>query len=180
MTTLVNVLEQLIEDLRSSNLDNKIEAIQYIGDEAQYKFLAPNLLDMLSVENDIDVLNALALCLGRLGVNEAVPILMGYIRNPDFKNLRGSFIYALLDLDCDEYFMDFVKMICDGNFEVYDHSFLVFESIVDEADYAQKLEAIEILENQKAIEISKFQSEPSQFDRINYIVDALEILRESI
>lgn len=180
MTGLVNVLEQLIEDLRSSNLDNKIEAIQYIEEEARYKFLVPVLLDMLSIENDISVLNALALCLGKLGVNDAVPILMGYIRNPDFKNVRGSFIYALLDLDCDEYFLDFVKMICDGDFEVYDHSFLVFESIVDEASYAQKLEAVEILENQKAFEISKFNGKPSQFDRINYIVDALKILRESI
>jgi hypothetical protein len=176
MTKYVNVLEQLIEDLGSSDLRNKIEAIVYIGEEVQYIELVPKLLDMLSTEDDINVLNALAITLGKLRCNEAVPILMGHIRNPVFKNTRGSFIYALLDLDCREYFLEFVMMMCEGDFEVFSHSFMVFESVVDDITYDMKIEAKKILENQQKIELSKPESKYPQYERINYINDALELL----
>jgi len=179
MTNFMSVNEQLMKDLESKNLENKIEAIQYIKEE-KYILFVPKLLKMLSTEENINILNDLALCLGKFKINEAVPILMGYIKNPEFQNIRGSFIYALLDLDCEEYFLDFVKMICDGDFEVYDHSFLVFESIIDDAKYDQKIEALKILQNQKEIEMLKSKSEYPQFDRINYINDALEILKTSL
>ena len=176
----MDIIDLLNKDLNSFNIDDKIKAIQYIGEEGKYKNLAPRLLEMLCLEKDLNLLNELALCLGKLGVNKAVPILMEYIRNPDYENVRGTFLYALLDLECDEYFLDFVNLMCIGNFEVYNHSFLILESIVDNVDYAQKIEAIRILENQKIIEFSKNQGEPSRFDRINYIVDALQLLRSLI
>lgn len=171
----MNVFEQLIKDLESSNLDNKIEAIEYIR-EIQNKDLTPRLLNMLSNEDDINVLNALALCLGNLQINEAVPILMDYIKDPDFKDKIGSFIYALVDLECKAYFLDFVKMICEGSFEVFSHSFLVFESIVDDVSFDVKFEAKGILEKQQKIELSKPESKYPQYERINYINDALELL----
>jgi hypothetical protein len=176
----MDIIDQLNKDLNSSNINDKIDAIQYIAKENKYKYLTPKLLEMLCIEKDINVLNELALCLGKLGVNNAVPILMEYIRNPDYEDIRGTFLYALLDLDCDEYFLDFVKLMCVGNFEVYNHSFSIIESIIDDVDYAQKIEAIEILENQKILELSKNQGKLSRFDRINYIVDALQLLRSLI
>ncbi|WP_373522514.1 HEAT repeat domain-containing protein [Aquiflexum sp.] len=171
----MNSFEALIEDLESSILEKKIETIKYIG-EVQYKEFEPILLKLLSNEEDINVLNALALSLGKLECNEAVPILMNYIRNPKFKNTRGSFIYALLDLDCREYFLDFARMICEGDFEVYSHSFSIFESIVDDVSYELKFEAKKILERQQKIELTKTESKYPQYERINYINEALELL----
>jgi hypothetical protein len=170
----MNAFEQLIEDLESSEIDKKIKAIEYIEDKCYD--LVPKLLDMLTNEDDINVLNALALCMGRLRINEAVPIIMGYIKNPDFKDKNGSFIYALLNLECRTYFLDFVKMMCEGNFEVFNHSFLIFESIIDDVNYELKFEAKEILEKQQKIELSKPQSKYPQYERINYINDALILL----
>ena len=86
---------------------------------------------MLLKEKESNVLNTIALCLGKLKINDAVPILMEFIINPDFKNKRGSFIYALLGLDCKKYFLVFVNLMCEGDFEVFTHSFMVFETILD-------------------------------------------------
>jgi HEAT repeat protein len=177
MSYYEKTLRKLINDLGSSDLSKRIEAIRTVGKSRRFKELAPNLSNMLSVESDINVLNELALSLGKLKYHEAVPKLMKYVNNPDFSSRRGTFIYALQSLDCREYFLDFVKMICDGNFEVFSHSLSVLESIIDKVSYELRLEGKKILENQKKIELSRPVSEYPQFDRIRFIEEALDLLK---
>lgn len=162
----------------TKNLDGRLYAIESLIEKGGEKEIV-DLMELFKVENEITVLNKIAMGFADLKVNQSVQLLMDYIKNPNFKDKRGTFIYALQDLDCKNYFLDFAEMICTGNFEVYDHSYLVLESIVPEVDDNQKFEAIQILEKQKLIELSKSKSKHPQFDRINYINEALELLKET-
>lgn len=166
-------------EILPKDLTEKFSLIEKLIDKGGKNSIV-DLMELFKCEGDIVILNKIAKGFAKLNADLAVPLLMSYIRDPSYEDKRGTFIYSLIDLDCKDYFLDFVDMICFGNYEVYDHSFLVFESIVDEVGYNQRLKAIEILENQKSIEALNAKSAYPQFDRINYINDALEILRLSL
>lgn len=133
-------LEEKIEELKSSNLEEVENAIRELG-KAEYKRAVPISMNMLSEEKDINLKNALALSLGDLKADEAVPLLMKLIRDPENENKRGSFVYALQNLDCREYLSDFVEMICTGNYEVCVHAYDIFGSIIDDTSFSKKMEA---------------------------------------
>lgn len=169
--------EEKVKVLRSSNPDVVENVIRELGHSKDRRAI-PILMNMLSNEKDVNLQNALALSLGDLKADEAVPLLMEIIKNPENKNRRGSFVYALQNLDCREYFSDFVDMICTGNFEVCSHAYEIFESIVDDASFSKKLEAKQLLKVQKQIELAKPPSRHPKYDRIHFINDALKILEE--
>jgi HEAT repeat protein len=169
--------EENISALKSSDLEKVEKAIIELGHSKDEKAI-PILIDMLSMEEDINIKNALALSLGNLRANEAVPLLMKLIKDPENKNRRGSFVYALQNLDCKEYFLDIVDLICTGSYEVYDHALTIFESLVDEASYNDKLIASEKLRAQEKIELAKTPSKRPEYDRIQFIKDALALLED--
>jgi hypothetical protein len=166
-----------IEYLKSTDLDKVRATIRELGYSGDKKAI-PVLMDMLVKEKNIRLKNALALSLGDLGANEAVPLLMELIKDPENKSKRGSFVYALQNLDCKEYFIDFVEMICDGNYEVCSHALDIFESLVDDASFSNKLIAKEKLKAQEQIELAMPPSKHPQYDRIHFIRDALKSLED--
>jgi HEAT repeat protein len=170
-------VEENIRVLKSSDLEKVEAAIRELGN-SEDKRVIPILMQMLSVEKDINIRNALALSLGDLRANEAVPLLMSLVKDPKNENKRGSFVYALLNLDCKEYFLDFAEMICTGNYEVYSHALDIFESLVDDASFNEKLEAKKILESQQRVELTRPPSKHPKYDRIHFINDALKILED--
>jgi HEAT repeat protein len=169
--------EEKIKALKSSDLEKVEETIRELGN-SEDKRAIPILMGMLAQEKDINLKNALALSLGDLKADEAVPLLMRLIKDPENENKRGSFVYALQNLECREYFLDFVEMICTGNYEVYSHAFDILESLIDNASFSNKLEAKKMLENQKQIELTKPPSKHPKYDRIHFINDALKILED--
>lgn len=170
-------IEEVILDLKSQNLETVENAIKELG-QLKDKRVIPVLMKMLSVEKNIHIKNALALSLGKLGANDAVPLLMKLIKDPENKNKNGSFIYAMQNLDCKEYFLDFTEMICTGDYEVYDHSLMVFETIVDDASFSDKLLAKERLKRQEQIELARPPSKHPKYDRIHFIRDAIKLLED--
>lgn len=164
-----------IEELKSSDLDrvrNSIRELGYSGDRRA----VPVLMEMLSKEKSIGLKNALALSLGDLGADEAVPLLMSLIKEPEYENRRGSFVYALRNLNCRRYFLDIVDLICTGHYEVYHHALDIFESIVDNVSYEEKVMARERLQMQEQIELLLPPTKNPKYDRIHFLRDALKLI----
>jgi HEAT repeat protein len=170
-------LEEKLEVLKSSDLEKVEKTIRELGN-SEDKRAIPILMGMLAREKDIHLKNALALSLGDLRAHEAVPLLMTLIKDPSNENMRGSFVYALRNLQCKEYFLDFVEMICTGNFEVYSHALDLVESVIDDVSFSDKLEAKKMLENQKQKELAKPPTRHPKYDRIHFINDALKMLQD--
>jgi HEAT repeat protein len=133
-------------------------------------------MNMLTKEKSTRLRNALALSLGDLQANETVPLLIKFIKDPENESKRGSFVYALQKLDCKEFFLDIVDLICTGDYEVYDHAHTIFESLVDDVTYNEKLLAKKKLKNQEQIELAMPPSKHPQFDRIHFVREALKLL----
>lgn len=169
--------EENISKLRSGDLVQAQHAAKELG-RSKDKRAISILMDMLSKEGNNSLMNALALSLGELKADEAVPLLMELIKKPELKNKRGSLVYSLRNLDCREYFIDVVEMICSGNYEVCDHALDIFESLVDEASFENKLTAKEMLKKQELIEMALPPSKHPKYDRIHFVRDALRALED--
>lgn len=61
--------------------------------------------------------DAAAISLSEMGVQEAVPLIMELVLHPDNETSRGSLIFSLWKLDCEQYFLDFMEIVCYGNYE---------------------------------------------------------------
>jgi HEAT repeat protein len=80
-----------IQELESTDPDkvrNTVRTLGYSGD----KRAIPILMEMLLRESNIRLKNSLALSLGDLQADEAVPILMSLVKAPENRNKRGSFL----------------------------------------------------------------------------------------
>jgi HEAT repeat protein len=133
-------------------------------------------MEMLSDNKNILLRNMLALSLSDLKADEAVPLLMKLIKEPENVNRRGTLVYALQNLHCREYFADFVTMICTGNYEVSCHAYELFEALADDVRYDEKLDAKKMLEAQQQIELLAPSSINPAYSRLWFIEDALDIL----
>ncbi len=167
--------EENIRALNSLNPEEVRSAVQELGYSEDMRAV-PVLIEMLSKTDDINIKNSIAISLGDLGATEAVPVLIEFIKAPENKSRNGSFVYALQNLDCKEYFSDIVEMICTGGYEVYHHALDIFESLVDDATYGEKLLAKERLEAQEKIELAIPPSKHPEYDRIHFVKDALRLL----
>jgi hypothetical protein len=66
--------------------------------------------------------------------------------------------------------------MCTGDYEVYDHAFTIFESMVDDISYGEKFMARNKLDRQEQIELTHAPGTDPKYDRIHFIRDAIKLL----
>ena len=167
--------DENLNALKSQDAEEVERAIRNLGESSDQRAI-PFLLDMLLKEHNDNLRNVIALSLGSLKADDAVPILIQLVKKPELKNKRGSLVYALQNLDCKNYFIDIVELICDGNYEVCNHALDIFESLVDEISYSEKLLAKQRLSEQEQIELALPPSKHPKYDRIHFVRDALKMI----
>ncbi|MES2837736.1 MAG: hypothetical protein V4667_09445 [Bacteroidota bacterium] len=175
-----NEVIQIINYLKKPNLseDEIVEALQGFGSTGD-KTAIPYLINEL---NNFESLswkkrNAIAISLGELGADEAVPMIMDVIKNEKYKNYNGSFLYAmkLKPLNCKDYFLDFIELLCTGDMEIRESAVDLIEMFYKEIDTKTKIEARQILSKHKIlIELSKKPRE--QYDTLGYIEHIQDLL----
>lgn len=142
--------------LKTPNLEESeiVNAIRAIGDTND-KSAVPYLMDMLvDLNNSGYVLQTVAISLGKLKADEAVPHIIDYVRKNEFNDIRGGFLYALLNLNCKNYFIDFIDLFCNGSFNVSEISYLLIEKYYLEEEKEELVKAYEKLELKK-VELNK-------------------------
>jgi len=143
-----DIIEYLVNN---PNLEEPaiVNAIRAIGDTND-KLAIPYLMDMLvNIDNSGYILQTVAISLGKLKVDAAVPYIMNYVRKDEFKEIRGGFLYALIKLNCKKYFIDFIDLFCNGSFNVRELSYLLIEKYYLEEDKDELLKAYKKLESKK-------------------------------
>jgi HEAT repeat protein len=84
--------------------------------EARCTEAIPFLKELL-VSQTGRIRDAAAISLSEMEAQEAVPLIMELILHPDNETTRGSLIFSLWNLDCEQYFLDFVDIVCYANYE---------------------------------------------------------------
>lgn len=162
-----------LTQLESGDIDKVELALSSIVSEGN-KEAIPYLLQTLRSTEDADIRNAIALALSDLQAHEAVAALLEIIKNPKHKGFTGTLLYALQNLDCKDYFLDFIHILGEGTFENSEMALGLIEKYADDVDYGVRLEAINTLKSFKKGQSPEFAS--SKYDNLHYIEHALKLL----
>jgi len=102
---------KLINDLDSPDPRESNDAAVELADSDASEAI-PHLLRILD-QGDSRKIGAIAYALGELKVEESKAKLIALARDPKTRGNRGSLIYALMNLSCDEYMIDIVDFSVD-------------------------------------------------------------------
>jgi HEAT repeat protein len=167
---------QLIKALTNQDLISaKVKDLAYFDDKRAVPFLISLFQDDTYSRQ---VHNAAAICLRDLRAHEAVPAIMDYVNDPKTLGYHGTFLWALWELDCIEYFERFVEIIGDGNFECRNMAFCLVEGYTTQVDDNVRRRSIESLIAARLLWELDDNSEgdyDNWHNRIDFIDGALEL-----
>ena len=123
--------------------------------------------------------NAIAMALGNLGADEAVPLLMKIVMDKSYWGCNGSILYAIAikPLQSKEYFLDFIVLVCNDSIEIRISAYDLIEHYSLEVDDAIIIKSLEILEENKATIINENKPRQSD-DKLSYINEVENDLRK--
>ncbi len=127
---------------------------------------APHLLRILFRE-EFATINAVAYALGELKVQGAKSKLISLVGDPRTKGHRGSFLYALLSLDCRDDYPEIVKFLFDDYFEVRQKAAMILEQIIPhQADVLLAMSREGLQES-----LGAMPSDDERFDQVKNVYD---------
>jgi len=86
------------------------------------------------MEDRIDFLNSYAIFISDNNINAAIPIIINKIKSGKFKGFLGTLVYALEELDIQDYFFDILDFSIINGYEVFEMSLCLFDKIIDQID----------------------------------------------
>jgi hypothetical protein len=93
------------------------KAIKSLKNENLYQEDKEELLRFFIVTRSSAIRNQIAFMLSDVKFNKAIPFIIDKINEKDLCHNNGSLVYALENLDVKDYFIEFIKMICDWEYE---------------------------------------------------------------
>lgn len=133
-------------DLVNENQIDKMIQLFHEMDREEYQYVRDKLLEELGHTKNKKHRNTIAIVLGDLGCNEAVPIMVDLINMSENKNGIGTLLYALQSLDCEGKIKDILPILSDGNFEVKYNMYQLFLEKAGNMSREEQLECLDIIE----------------------------------
>jgi hypothetical protein len=109
------------------------------------------LLRFFVVTKSSVVRNQIALILSDAKFNKAIPTIIDKIKEKELSSNNGSLVYALENLDVKEYFIEFVKMICELEYEPRYQAYEIVNKVYREISGEIKDEALAILQEKRIL-----------------------------
>ena len=162
----INIYERLKTDLENEDYSSLEHAFANL-DEDRIAKLEDFLLEIFKNSSNINLLHELALFFKSKKVHKAAPFLISKITSPEYQNKNGTFLYALIDIDCKDYYKEIIPFIANGDYESREMAVFILEAIVDKLDDKEKSEAISMLKSLP----SPSRNKPWVDDSINLLSD---------
>jgi hypothetical protein len=133
------------------------------------------LLDLFLVTRNTLIRDWIAMIFADTQFHEAVPYIIQKINDPKSRGNTGTLVHALGDLDCKEYFLDIVNVICTQAYEPSLWAYDIVEEYADDISYPTRLQALQLLENARpAAEAASGNDADKKLEFINGAVELLK------
>jgi len=139
---------KIIQELLSQ--EDSEEAIQRITSIAKNKDTSQKhlLIKLLETTDDHELRNQAAIALSELGDDRSVEPLIQAIMDPGTSGSRGTFLFALENLDYILHIEHIIPFIGDTSLEVCAQSFMLLEQLKDRLSDEQILTCEQVIEHQ--------------------------------
>ncbi len=133
------------------------------------------LLRFFSATKDNTIRNCIALFFADLQYNEAVPYIIKKINDKSLFNYTGTLIYALGNLDSQKYFLTFIKVICEHEYESRLGAYDIVEKYTGKISNITRQKALIILEDHKLKEREK-ENTKYENSKLHFIEATINLL----
>jgi hypothetical protein len=134
-----------------------------------------DLKEIFMAINNPLLFNQIAFMLGDLKCNDAVPLIIKKINQKDNYGRNGSLVYSLEDLNCVEYFLSIIDILCTQDYECRISALYIIEKYTDEISEITRAKAIEKLNEVIENEDVKLNSNEKN-SLFHFIKEAIHIL----
>lgn len=135
------------------------------------------LLGIFQITKNSLIRDRIALIFADLNYNEAVPYIIKKATDKNLIGNNGTLIFSLEDLDTKKYFITFIKIICEQDYEARLLAYNIVEKYADSIEKSIKKKALKILQERR---IEEQQTEESEYnDSVLHFINATEALLTS-
>lgn len=142
---MTNYIRSLIDN---NAIDSIVEICRQMEIE-ELQRVKKDFIQELCNTDEIKHRNTIAMVLSDLQCDEAVDVLVDLINDPENKNCRGTFIYALQELNSEKVIKDLLHILFDGNLEVKCNMYDLFLKKFSSMSEDEKSECIDIIAREK-------------------------------
>lgn len=120
--------------------------------------------------------NQIAFIFSDAKFNKAIPFIIDKINDKDLSHCNGSLVYALEDLDVKEYFIDFIKMVCEMEYEPRYQAYEIVQKFAPAISKEVREKALKLLEErQLLLQTKSADREPGS--TLNFVEQTIELIQ---
>lgn len=142
---MTNYIRSLID---KNAIDSIVEICRQMEIE-ELQRVKKDFIQELCNTDEIKHRNTIAMVLSDLQCDEAVDVLVDLINDPENKNCRGTFIYALQELNSEKVIKDLLHILFAGNLEVKCNMYNLLLKKFSNMSEDEKSECIDIIAREK-------------------------------
>jgi hypothetical protein len=131
------------------------QAIKKINIENLNEDDKEELIKIFEVTNNSHIRNQLALIFADLNYNKAVPYIIRKINDRKIFNYIGTLVYSLEGLDVKIYFLTFIRVICEHEYEARISAYSIVEKFAASISKTTRKKALQVLNYHHVVEEQK-------------------------
>ncbi|SHN45143.1 hypothetical protein [Chitinophaga sp. CF418] len=120
--------------------------------------------------------NQIAFIFSDANFNKAIPFIIDKINDKNLSHNNGSLVYALENLDVKEYFIDFIKMVCEMEYEPRYQAYEIVQKFAPTISKEVREKALKLLEERQMLLQAKSADTESD-SPLNFVEQTIELLQ---
>ncbi len=157
---MTNELSNAINSINIDNLDEEDKA---------------DLLRIFMATENAGVRNRIAMQFADLRYQKAVPYVVEKINDPAIRHCTGTLLYALDSLDAAPYFLTFIRVLSEHEYESRYGAHILVEKYADSISATTRKKAIKVLEDFRTKE-EQADEEKYENSKLHFIDATLKLL----
>lgn len=134
------------------------------------------LLRFFVVAENHSIRNQIAFIFSDIRYNRAIPFIIEKINDKKLSNHNGSLVFALENFDVKDYFIEFVKMVCEMEYEPRYQAYEILEKYVPAISKEIREKALVLLEERRMLlEVTVADKGPDS--PFNFVEHSIELIK---
>ena len=134
------------------------------------------LLRFFMVAKNHAIRNQIAFILSDIKYNKAIPFIIEKINDKNLSHNNGSLVYALENLEVKDYFIEFVKMVCEMEYEPRYQAYEIVQKLTPTTSREIRENALVLLEERRILlEITATDKGPDS--SLNFVEHSIELIK---
>lgn len=134
------------------------------------------LLRFFVVAKNNTIRNQIAFIFSDIKYNKAIPFIIEKINDKNLSHNNGSLVYALENLEVEDYFIEFVKMVCEMEYEPRYQAYEIVQKLTPLISREIRENALALLEERRIL-LETAATDKGPDSSLNFVEHSIELIK---